>query len=638
MSTHSPRPPADRRRSRATSTAIGAAAALFEAGLDRSAIERMLLATAVSREGGGFARAHLLTWNPDRDCFEGRLCWTASGAPKALEDVVAAARGWASAGADPDATRLLRALRFAPGELDEALARAWVAGRIAIVPPAGARVHPWDAAAEIGVVALRHGTRGFGLVVGEWTEANERDRRTAALETLRRIGNAALATHAATEHARRATARASALAAFARAGVSSLNLAEATQIVVRLACETTGARGAALWKMGESADGRAAPPELVTSFGPAGVRERIGRGLQTLAASCAAEGRPIALERTAEAASIPPEIAVQISTAAAVPLAAYGRTLGALAVYDRVAQHPNDTMAFDPEDMSFLSGLADQCALTLRHASSEDAGRRTEQARRDLLRQLGRSERLAALGEMSVRVAHEARNPLASIAAFARRVHRSLGEDDPNREYLEVVMRETDRLERALADQLQLAGPGFASPDGPRLKMESVNALLQTSVQNIGEQLVRRRVRLLKKLTPDLPPLLLDHQRMASALQNILGHTLERVNAGGRIRIETRRAQQLVVVEIANDGRAEPGELLHELFVPFQLRGGSEPGLAVARQIILQHGGEVRVRSEGEWSTVFTLTLPIHDNQDRRHPGTDRRVSRADRRQRFPVT
>jgi hypothetical protein len=49
-----------------------------------------------------------------------------------------------------------------------------------------------------------------------------------------------------------------------------------------------------------------------------------------------------------------------------------------------------------------------------------------------------------------------------------------------------------------------------------------------------------------------------------------------------------------------------------------------------------QHGGELRVRSEGEWSTIFSFTLPIPENQDRRIHGHDRRLARADRRERFP--
>jgi signal transduction histidine kinase len=170
------------------------------------------------------------------------------------------------------------------------------------------------------------------------------------------------------------------------------------------------------------------------------------------------------------------------------------------------------------------------------------------------------------------------------------------------------------------------------------LRLENVNGLLQAVLRQSGEQLVRRRVRLLKRLSNEVPPLLLDITRMSAAFRNVLEHALERVNPGGRVRVETRRVQHFVVIEIAHDGRIDPGQMLDDLFVPFHLQGGHEAGLGMARQIVLEHGGEVRARSSGEWSTVFLLSLPIRDNGDRRQAADDRRISRSDRRHRSPST
>jgi nitrogen-specific signal transduction histidine kinase len=167
--------------------------------------------------------------------------------------------------------------------------------------------------------------------------------------------------------------------------------------------------------------------------------------------------------------------------------------------------------------------------------------------------------------------------------------------------------------------------------------MESVNRLIQESLQQIGEHLVRRRIRLLKKLSPDLPPLLLDSQRMARVMDNVLGRALERVHPGGRVRVETRRVQQFVLIEIATDGASRPGDLMTDLFVPFGGKDAADTGLAMARQVVWQHGGEVRMRSEAEWSLIFTLTLPIRLNEERRHPGAERRVIRGDRRHHAPT-
>jgi len=88
------------------------------------------------------------------------------------------------------------------------------------------------------------------------------------------------------------------------------------------------------------------------------------------------------------------------------------------------------------------------------------------------------------------------------------------------------------------------------------------------------------------------------------------------------------------LIEIAHDGPREPGDVLDQLFVPFASvkSGGPAVGLAVARQVVREHGGEVRVRSEGDWSVVVTLTFPVRDNRDRRGAGPDRRLTAGDRR------
>jgi signal transduction histidine kinase len=190
------------------------------------------------------------------------------------------------------------------------------------------------------------------------------------------------------------------------------------------------------------------------------------------------------------------------------------------------------------------------------------------------------------------------------------------------------VIREADRLDRMMADPALLAPPSRA-----RLRMEGINALLQEALQQHAEDLVRRRIRLPKKLAPDLPPLLLDPARMRRVVDNVLAHTLEAVAPGGRVRVESRRVQHHVVVEIANDGHHAGGELMDQLFVPFALggSGADHVGLAAAQQLVRQHGGEVRVRSDGEWSAIFTILLPVRENGDRRRSVQERR-KRAERR------
>jgi signal transduction histidine kinase len=374
---------------------------------------------------------------------------------------------------------------------------------------------------------------------------------------------------------------------------------------------------------------------LAVTHGPSGRRERTGQALQGLAELVVGEGRTRVVARATEELLLAPEVAAEVDTVVVCPLSVYGRVLGALACYDRLPEHRSDPTGFPAADVGFVVALADLVGLALDQADRFKELRQGEQQRRELAGQLQRQERLAWLGELAGRLAQETRNPLASITAFALRTQRSLAEDHPGRGYLEIVLRETERLERLLAEQLSYA----PSSEGA-LRLENLNGVVQEVFAEAADALVRRRVRLVKKLAADLPTLLLDRERIQRVVANILESAIENVGVGGRIRIESRRLGASVLLELAHDGPRVPGELLEQVFVPFasQRPGGPGVGLGVAQQIVREHGGEIRVRSDGEWGCVFSLSLPVFENQDRRRAGTGRRRSRADRRLQEPGT
>jgi signal transduction histidine kinase len=165
------------------------------------------------------------------------------------------------------------------------------------------------------------------------------------------------------------------------------------------------------------------------------------------------------------------------------------------------------------------------------------------------------------------------------------------------------------------------------------MALVQLNTLADEVLRAHGETLVRRRARVIKRLATDLPELLLDTEGIRGVVQSVLSFALDSVSTGGRIRIETRRLPQHVLFELGHDGSHHAGEALDQLFLPF---GNGRPsglgtGLSLARRVIQDHGGEIRVRSEGEWTTLVTFTLPIVGNQDRRKTPADRRRSR-DRR------
>ena len=595
-----------------------ALAALLDCEADLDALERALLAAAVHPAWGAARRAWLARWDERRGWLEGWRVGEPAAADITLEHSIARARRSPNA-ADTETERV-RAWVASAGSLDGALARAWSSGEAASGPGSEQPSAPWGEEAWIGVVPLRRGSRPYGaLVLSLAAEASE-----STLSALATAADAALAAQARAAEARRRARHLAAIGEFARAAVSASNVAEAVHALVRLAAQAVGVAHAAVYRVREN--GTLA---LDLSYGPSATREPQARALQ-IAAGETLRGERALTGSGAEKLPGPAGHGVgEISVWAFVPIAAYGVHAGVLAAWDGGERHPASP-EWERGDLEALTALADHAALLFEHARRLEELTAAERRREDLASRLREQDRLASVGELAARVAEDARQPLSSVSAFVTRVLREMPPDDPRREYLDVIRREAERVDQLLNEQL-----AYAKLEKPRLRMEALNAVIQEALRAAAEPLTRRRVRLVKKLAPDLPELLLDAERIRRVVANILTCALEAIPSGGRMRLETRRAGAFVVFDVVHDRVRQAGDALEQLFAPFGSLpvSGAALGLGVAQQIVREHGGEIRVKAQDEWSSVFSVTLPVLENQDRRRRA-DRRVPRGERRKR----
>ncbi|HYJ34355.1 MAG TPA: ATP-binding protein [Candidatus Binatia bacterium] len=345
-----------------------------------------------------------------------------------------------------------------------------------------------------------------------------------------------------------------------------------------------------------------------------------------------ADPKPMLLDRIGEDPRFGGAVPEGWGSSLAVPLRHEDRLWGVfLLIREMRAGAEPSALPFDLEDAALGILIAAVASLARTREAGLESVHRAERRLRDAESQLRHVEKVAVVGERGIQIAQEIRNPVAAISGFAKRVLHALPEGDENREYLEIILREADRLERVLAEQIALA-----QLTRPRLKLQSLNTVVQEALELSSEDLVRRRVRLLKRLGPDLPSLLIDPDKIRQVLSNVLRYALQSVPSGGRVRVETRTGVGVVQAEVAHDGPKVAGESLDRLFVPFSTsrRYGAGVGLAVAYQMVREHGGEIRARSEGDWSSIVTIYLPVRENQDRR-ARPDRRAGRNDRRRRM---
>jgi signal transduction histidine kinase len=425
---------------------------------------------------------------------------------------------------------------------------------------------------------------------------------------------------------RRLTDRLGRLGEHARSALTATSLPDVLSATVRGAVRLVGGDAGLLWTWDER-EGRLQLAVSVPGRVVAGLAEALP-GLAQLAQACARGGAATVYPDLRRVAALPWGAAHAALPAVVLPLHAFGDVLGVLAVVGRAASDGGGPDRFAAEEESLLATLAGYAAVGLRNAQLAERVRGSERRQREMRAEFARVEKLAHLGELTTRLAHDLRNPAAAIRGFARRIDRALPKESPQREVARLIAREARRIEALLADPLQLARDAR-----PRLALRSLNRIVQDAIVEAREEIQGHGVRLEEAYAEPMPELLLDAERVRLAVLNILRCVVGDARPEQALRVETLVQGERVLLEIAAAGEPPRGETVDRLFAPFGCTGqaGAGLGLSVAQQIVNEHGGEVSVRAEAEWRAIFTLSFPIQDNRERRRPG-DRRGGRDRRR------
>lgn len=223
-------------------------------------------------------------------------------------------------------------------------------------------------------------------------------------------------------------------------------------------------------------------------------------------------------------------------------------------------------------------------------------------------RQVSRAHRLLIIGGFASELAHEVRNPLASILGLVELLHEHLPDGDPGHEHLDVLARAASRIERLVSQLLDLVPTEIQD-----LVRADLAGLVEETVEfvQVGEER-RDRVQLVVEHDPDLPACQVDPDRITRAVENILRNAYAHTPDGGTIAVTTRAVQGHVEVEIRNTGSFIDADDRERIFQPFVSRrsGGTGLGLAIAQQIAYAHGGWIEVDSVRDIHTAFRMRLP----------------------------
>ncbi|MEA5031574.1 MAG: ATP-binding protein [Sphaerochaeta sp.] len=227
---------------------------------------------------------------------------------------------------------------------------------------------------------------------------------------------------------------------------------------------------------------------------------------------------------------------------------------------------------------------------------------------------LHRSESLASLTTVAAGVAHEIKNPLASIGihlqllgkAFQRK--KSLTLDDASR-YLDVIDEEIERLNSIVVDFL------FAvRPMDVHLRLENLNRIVDDVCNFVSYELSEHKISVNRQLGEFLPKLRIDENLMKQALLNIIKNAMNAMEThGGALTVTTKLAGDSVVLTIADTGTGMDEATLSKIFEPYftTKASGSGLGLTMVFKVVKEHKGEISVSSKSGVGTSFTITLPV---------------------------
>jgi two-component system sensor histidine kinase PilS (NtrC family) len=221
-----------------------------------------------------------------------------------------------------------------------------------------------------------------------------------------------------------------------------------------------------------------------------------------------------------------------------------------------------------------------------------------------------KADRLAAVGELSAGIAHELRNPLASISGSIEMLYHELALDGENKRLMELIMRESDRLDRIISDFLE-----FARLRTPR-RVPSKLARCIDDVVTLVKQNTEKSdgVAIKTNFDPALPDIWMDDEQMRQVFMNLAVNACEAMENGGTLEISAERTSEARVrIAFKDSGPGIEPEGLEKMFEPFFTTkdGGTGLGLAMANKIVTAHGGSIEFKN-AERGAVFTIVLPVN--------------------------
>jgi signal transduction histidine kinase len=263
-----------------------------------------------------------------------------------------------------------------------------------------------------------------------------------------------------------------------------------------------------------------------------------------------------------------------------------------------------------------VANLANVLAEALREQSEKrrrTAEHLTEANRQVLLAHeaVRRSDKLAALGQLTAGLAHELRNPLGTIKASAEMLNKQLSaENEVARELAGFISTEVDRTNSLVTRFLQ-----FARPLKLRMETSDLAQLLDRSITAAERE--APGIAFYRNYAPEIPPFKFDAELMERVFYNLVLNAAQATAGGGAVTVKTRAEGGVAEIAVIDRGVGIEPAQMKDIFNPFFTTKpeGVGLGLAIVAKIVDEHGGKIAVESEPGKGSIFVVSLPMDPAQ-----------------------
>jgi PAS domain S-box-containing protein len=225
-----------------------------------------------------------------------------------------------------------------------------------------------------------------------------------------------------------------------------------------------------------------------------------------------------------------------------------------------------------------------------------------------------RMDRLTSLGQLSAGIAHEIRNPLASINFNIQLLPKRLDLDEKSKKLIENSLVGVDRIKSLVKGMLD-----FSRPTPPLLKRDSIRHVIEESVSFLESQIKKHGVRVETDFDGEAPDIVFDSRQIQQVFVNLLLNAMEAMPTGGTVNIRSRveqtqpKSERFLVIYVSDTGVGIPRNDFSKIFDPFFTTKpeGTGLGLSITHKILEQHGALIDIRSREGVGTTFILRFPI---------------------------